>query len=302
MKTAMISDIVKLSPGFASAVDVADGLADEQKIAGYIPTEAASEILLDAGENLHVSGSRRARLITGTYGTGKSHLSLVLARLYRDGASQPCLGAVMEKLSHKWPGKATKLNEERGNLPGKFLLVVLTGNQQGTFDDALLSALDESLREAGLVDLLPETAYGAARKRIEQIKVKHKDTFAELQKAIKETGVESVAALDGQLQRMQREAYDKFCELHKAVCAGAPFVSHSDMSPAEVYGAVARKLVNENDYAGIVVIWDEFGRYMERVVEDPRGVEGQSIQDFAQKACNNSHKHQVHLYLVPEQA
>ena len=298
MKSVMISNVVKLSPGFASAVDVADGLADDKKISGYIPTEAASEILLDAGENLHVSASRRARLVTGTYGTGKSHLALVLARLYRDGAAERCLAPVMEKLAHTWPGKAAKLQEERGSLSGQFLLVVLTGNQPGTFDDALLAGLDRSLREAGLSDLLPETAYSAARKRIEQIKAKHKDTFAELQKAIKESGVESVAALDGQLQRMQRQAYDKFCELHKVVCAGAPFVPHFDMSPAEVYAAVARALVEERKYAGVMVIWDEFGRYMERVVEDPRGIEGQSIQEFAQKACNNSHRHQVHLYLV----
>jgi hypothetical protein len=37
---------------------------------------------------------------------------------------------------------------------------------------------------------------------------------------------------------------------------------------------------------------------MARVVDDPRGIEGQSIQDFAQKGCNSSRDAQVHLYLI----
>ena len=297
MKTARLSDLVELSPGFSTAVDVRDDLGNDFKIAAYIPTEVASEILLDMAENLHVSASRRARLLTGTYGTGKSHLGLVMARLYRDGSSESCLAPVFKRLAGTWPGKAGKLREEREGIEGKFLLVLLTGDC-GSFNDSLLQRLSAALASEGLQDLLPETAFEAARKRIQEIKKEHKETYKALEKAVRESGLESVEALRENLKQMVRSAYDRFCDIHKVVCAGAAFSSHHGMSPTDVYRAVAKKLADERGYAGIVVMWDEFGRYMERVVEDPRGMEGQSIQDFAQKGCNASHKHQIHLYLI----
>lgn len=297
MKTAKLSDLVELSPGFSTAVDVRDDLGKDSKVVAYIPTEVASEVLLDMAENLHVSASRRARLVTGTYGTGKSHLGLVMARLYRDSPSEPCLAPVFKRLGGKWPGKADKLREEREKVEGKFLLVLLTGDC-GSFNDSLLQQLNGALASEGLEELLPETAFEAARRRVQEIKKEHPETYKALETAVREVGLESVKALNENLKQMVRSAYDRFCDIHKAVCSGAAFSSHHSMLPTEVYRAVAKELVDRRGYAGIVVMWDEFGRYMERVVDDPRGMEGQSIQDFAQRCCNSSHKHQVHLYLI----
>lgn len=298
MGTRKLDSLVELSPGFNTAVDVEGNLDNDAKVTAYIPTEVASEILLDVGENFHVSASRRARLITGTYGTGKSHLALILARIYRDSTKAKCLRPVLRKFGAKWPGKSEKLNSERLQLKGKFLCVLLNGDRWGSFDDSLLHYLDEALQKEGLVDLLPETAFDAALKRISELRESFKKEYSQLKKVIKDFGFESIKALEGQLSNKLRSAYDKFCEIHKAVSAGATFFHHYSMSPVDVYQDVAKRLVQEKGYAGIVIIWDEFGRYMERVVNDPGGMEGQSIQDFAQKGCNNSRKNQIHLYLI----
>jgi len=297
-KDRTLETLVELSPGFNTAVDLDTDLEREAKIAGYIPTDVAGEIFLDMGENLHVSASRRARVITGTYGTGKSHLALVLARLYRDGVDIACVGPVLQKLKGKSPGKAAKLVEERSRLAGKFLLVLLNGDRWGAFDDSLLYQLDQALKQAGMEDLLPKTAYDAALARVEELREHHSDVFKRMESLVKEYDLQSVEVLTERLKNKQREAYDTFCQLHKELFAGARFYQHHLMSAADVYAAVTERLVRERGYAGIIVIWDEFGRYMERVVADPRGIEGQSIQDFAQKGCNNSHRNQVHLYLI----
>ena len=298
MSDPCLSSLVRLSPGFTTAVDLMTDLENSSKVGAFIPTEQASEVLLDMAENLHVSAGRRSRVIAGTYGTGKSHLALVLARLYRDGSEADPLRPVMEKMTAKWPGKASKLAEERGQHPGKFLLVPLNGDQLGAFDEALLRALDDALGKHGLDDVMPITAFSAAVKRIDDLKQSHPQSSEKLREEGKRLGYESVAVLRGQLQAMETKAYDDFRELHKQVCAGAPFFTHYAMSPGDVYAATAKELVGERGYAGIVVVWDEFGRYMERVVDDPRGLEGQGIQDFAQRTCNNSHKNQIHLYLI----
>ncbi|NIN69698.1 MAG: hypothetical protein GTO63_34440, partial [Anaerolineae bacterium] len=80
-----------------------------------------------------------------------------------------------------------------------------------------------------------------------------------------------------------------FCKIHEEVCAGASFYHHHSMMPSDVYQAVAKRVVEEKQYAGVVVIWDEFGRYMERVLDDPSAEESRDIGRFAE-ACNASQK------------
>lgn len=296
MSVKTLNSLVNLSPGFKTSVNLKADIEDDRKVSGYIPTEIASEVLLDLAENLHPLAGRRSRILTGTYGTGKSHLALVLARLYRDGVKNPALAPVIDKLK-KWPGQAQRLIEERTHLNGRFLLVLLEGDE-GPFDDTLLRYLDDALEREGIKDILPETAFSAAVARIEQIRRHNENTFKGLEDVSKEFGFESVTVLEGQLKNKQRTAYDAFCEIHKVLFAGASFYQHHLMTPKEVYEAVAKKLVDEKGYGGIVVIWDEFGRYIERVINDPRGIEGQNIQTFADGCCNRSGKYHVHLYLI----
>ncbi len=291
-----LASLVSLSPGFKTAVNVIANLDDDAKTSAYIPTEVACDIIEDMADGLHPLSGRRSRLLTGTYGTGKSHLALVLARLYRDGTEDKALSPVLTKLG-KWPGRLEKLRGERGRLPGKFLLVLLEGDE-GSFNDSLLRRLDMALISAGLQDLLPETAFDAALARIAELRSQHPRDLKRLEDTARGYGFESLSMLEAQLAGKQRQAYDRFCELHKAVFAGAPFYQHHMISPKDVYSAVARRLVEDAGYEGIVVIWDEFGRYMERVVDDPRGLEGQSIQTFADGCCNKSGKYPVHLYLI----
>ena len=75
MDGAKLSEAVWISPGFNTAVTLETDLDNEKKVRAYIPTRAACEVLLDLEKQLHpmVEGPR-SRVITGTYGTGKSHL------------------------------------------------------------------------------------------------------------------------------------------------------------------------------------------------------------------------------------
>ena len=291
-------DLISLSEGFNTSVNVLTDLGNDRKVSAYIPTEVAGEVLWDVADNLHVSAGRRARLIMGTYGTGKSHLALVLARLYAEGADVPCLQPILEKTKGRWPGQTARLIQERKKVSDKYLLVLIEGDQwEGNFNDVLLLRLDVALRDAGLADLLPETAFQAALRRITEIRDTYHDAYPIFEEMTRECGLASVEALEMKLGEMQSSAYASFCEIHEKAFHGSRF-HHTDlMEPKEVYAAVAKQLVEEQGYAGIAVIWDEFGRYLERVVEDPQGPEGQSIQSFAER-CNNSHENQLHLYLI----
>lgn len=291
-----LDSLIELLPGFKTAVNLFDDLERFDKCAGYLPTEVASEILLDLGENLHVLAGRRSRLITGTYGTGKSHLALVLANIYRLGVDSEAVTRVISRLRSKWPGKAEKLCTERRALEGDFLIVLLNGDE-GSFGDSLLLALDRALAQAELSDLMPDTAFSAARARLAELRDKHPDTYRRAEDVCRDYGFQSISVLEELLEKKTSDAYEKFCKIHEEVCSGARFYHHHSMEPADVYQAAARRLTAEGCRAGIVVIWDEFGRYMERVLDDPSAEESRDIGRFAE-ACNASQRNQLHLYLI----
>jgi hypothetical protein len=288
--------LVSLSPGFKAAVNVEADLDDGVKVGGYIPTKQSRSVFDDFAEQLHPSSAMRSRLLMGTYGTGKSHLAAVLARLYRDGAKDAAVTSVLHKLE-KWPETAKAVSSRRNKIDGKFLLVLAFGDP-GPFNDVLLRGLENSLLEAGLGDLLPETAFDAAKRRIESL---HDDDvlWDRFLKAVSRSDYPSVEALQEGLSGRSRDAFDAFCTAHETVLAGARFNHFEFLKPHEVYRAVGRALVDEKTgYCGISVIWDEFGHYMENVVEDPRGDNGLAIQEFTEKAANVAGSYPIHLYLI----
>jgi len=289
-----LADLIKLSSGFKTAVNLQDDLDDLEKAAGFIPTRRAAEIIFDLGRNAHPTARQRSRLVMGTYGTGKSHLALVLANIYRGntGSLQP----VIEKLRYKWPGETETLEREVEHVREPFLLVLLEGHE-GRFNDALLRGLREALqREGDLADLMPETSFTAALRRIDELEAHFPDAYAKLEEAAGASDLVSVDALRSRLERYDRGAYEEFCELHQQACAGAAFAPDSVMDPEDVYPVVAKQ-IRERGYGGTVVFWDEFGHYMESMVRNPTGTEAQEIQRFAE-LCNLGGKPQLHFYLI----
>ena len=292
-----ISDHVRLSPGFKTAVNLKNDFDNFQKSNGYIITDIASDIVADLADGIRPNSSKRSRLITGTYGTGKSHLSLVLSNLYRFNIQHESIINVTDRLKSKWPGKYKKLILEKNNINKPFLIVLLYGDE-GDFNAAVLKSLDKALKSNDkLKDIIPNTSFSAAIKRIEELQKKHKNTFDKLVKSIENKGLISVEVLKSNLSKYDKKTYSNFCDIHEEVCAGAPFYNHHMEKPKDVYSAVSKKLIEEFDYAGIVVLWDEFGRYMDRLVQDPNTDESLEIQHFAE-GCNDSEVDQCHLYLI----
>ncbi|MBI9047276.1 MAG: hypothetical protein JEZ06_22505, partial [Anaerolineaceae bacterium] len=99
MSSEQLRDFIQISPGFKAAVNLRREIDNLEKVAGFIPTEVAREIILDFAKKLHPTTSDlRSRIIMGTYGTGKSHLALVLLNFFLRSIEIPELQTVIEKL------------------------------------------------------------------------------------------------------------------------------------------------------------------------------------------------------------
>ena len=82
-----IAEIIHPIEGFQYSVNIAYDIYDDKKIASYIPTQSSLRIIEDILSSTENKSTDRARILTGSYGKGKSHLILhILALLAgRDG-------------------------------------------------------------------------------------------------------------------------------------------------------------------------------------------------------------------------
>jgi len=287
-----LNDFIHISPGFKAAVNLRKERDNLVKVSGFIPTEVAREIILDFAKKLHpATPDLRSRIVMGTYGTGKSHLALVLLNFFLRPISTSELQTVIEKLDSDTKGV---LLQHRQQIPDKYLIVSLYGDE-GNIADGLIMGLRRSLEKEGLEYLLPHSAFDAALDRIKDIEKNYPDSHVILKQQIEKNGC-TLSELKTRLCEYQKKAFDLFRYIHPTFAGGAAFEFSTMLDPATFYESVVKELRKEHGFSGIAIFWDEFGNKMEEVVKDPTGKEGLILQDFAE-CCNASEENQLHLYL-----
>lgn len=286
-----LNEFIKISPGFKAAVNLKNDRNNLNKVKGFIPTEIAREIILDLGKKFHPSSDLRSRIIMGTYGTGKSHLALVLLNFFAQPFETPELQVIVDKLD---PDTQMVLRQYRNHIHKKFLIVNLYGDE-GDIADALMMGLRQALKKEELDYLLPPSAFDAALKRIKEIEESYADNFTILKEKIEDNGM-SVDELKNRLKNYQKKAFDLFRKIHPLFSAGGHFEYTTMLTPTDFYSSVVKELIENHDFSGIAVFWDEFGHKMGEVVKDPTGKEGLVLQEFAE-CCNDSLDNQIHFYI-----
>ena len=295
-----LSDIVKVSRDEKPCVDFKSTLDDYQVVAGYVPVKSTLDLfnfMKTACANQSPTG--RAVICYGSYGTGKSRLCAVLARLLRDGFDCPALLPVWERFTQR--NALNKIDELKqilvpaGTNWRPWLIVPMFSSGGGsTISIALIKSLLQSVKDAQLEDkVLGKTIYHAASRRLDEIignGASYEDNIAD-----------SIYITPEQLKRALEKDFDEnalnvFKAFHKKVTHGVDFVEYvrasgeTVMEAYEVYNAIASEIQSKG-YAGIAIIWDEFGYAIEQLLRDNQtGVrnlreEAMSLQEFLEKSC-----------------
>lgn len=281
-----LSEIIGVQPGFKAAVDILQDLENEDKIRGYIPTENGVKVIEQIFDYLKPYTSTRPIILTGTYGTGKSHLGLVIATLLRKGIEDKLFKSLFAKIEPKWSAIGEKIKRAKESYGEKsYMLVYLEAEKvdwgSGFFNNSLILALKEALKREELENITPKTAYDRALDRIQEIKRDFPDAYTALEREIANEGYYSVRDMEHKLRKHERQCLEDFADIHKKVSAGAYFDWYSGVSASDAYSTTIEAL-KEEGFKGILLIWDEFTPVLRKLIEDPLSGEALAFQKFAQ--------------------
>lgn len=284
-----MKELIDISKGFQTSVNIAYDLNNDDKVRGFIPTMSSLDVIEDVLLSTVASSTQRARILIGAYGRGKSHIVLVLMSLLFK-KDKGLFDALLKKMQANNQGLydfATEYLKSKQRL----LPIVVRGSST-SLTQSFLSALQQTLSEEGLSDLMPETHFKAAVNQIESWRENYPDTYKKFTKALSKSVSDFILALN----EYDVDAYEEFSLLYPTLTSGSTFNPFLGFDIPELYENIAIKL-KDKKYDGIYVIYDEFSKYLESSIATATNSDIKLLQDFAEK-CDRSGATQMHLMLI----
>lgn len=283
-----VRDAVQLASIIANEVKLGRDLwrvheeINDERLQSYLPTETSRRALLNILSGTSAATQKRVHLVTGSYGTGKSFLLLVLANLLGRSLNDERLATLLTRIrdgeDRYQDGLSREVNRSQ-ELGGYDYLVVVPDYSDQDFRHAMLFALRKALREEGL-NYRPCTEFTAAIDLLETWRQNKPDFINELRRLL-DSDASSLERLEARLDEYDPDAFEDFRGYVKVITSMP--LTFNRIKLDDTYLDVAR-YIKKQGKRGIAVLFDEFGAFLAQFVNHPDGAAGVAIQDFIEFA------------------
>lgn len=284
-----MSDMLSVVSGFQYSVNLNYDLNHDDKLNNFIPTKFSLDLLKDIFRSLSHDSSDRARVLVGAYGKGKSHIVLAILSLLMQ-KDRRLFVHLIPKIEED--AELKRLVEQHYSLPNNKLLPVVISGTSASLPQAFLLALQRTLTENGLMNIMPETNFRAAVSVIGKWKKEYPDTYSRFKNSISLP----VGKFIEELNDYSVAAYEEFERVYPELTSGSIFNPFIGFDTVELYDSVVKSL-KKKGYAGIYVVYDEFSKFLEANILSASVSDTKMLQNFAEM-CNRSGENQLHVLLI----
>ena len=294
-----LSKIVSVNFDFRNAINLYLNLNQVDKVMNYIPTKSSILILKDYLQAI-LENKEHSTILIGPYGKGKSHLLLVfmaIISLERIDVNNHVIVSLIKRIKEidEEGQKTARLIEDIWNNKKRFLPVIIS-NTQSDLNQAFLYALNEALKREKLEDIVPDTYYSLAIKRIRDWKENYPDTYAAFVSSLKKYD-KTIDNIYVGLEHCSLEILGIFKKIYPQITAGSEFnpIEVSEVIP--LYKSINDTLCSAYEYDGIFIIFDEFSKYIESQNNLNTGNNMKLLQDVCELAADSKNP-QMYITMV----
>ena len=292
--------ILKINETFQYSINLQFDINDIKKIQEYIPTKDSCQVLENYVDSLLGDFSKATTLI-GPYGKGKSHLLLILLTIFNDyrKEDEEILEKLFEKIKNVNEDLYIKINKIRSQKI-KYMPVIINSNYND-MNQAFLLALTEALDRENITDMIADTYFSIALKVIKKWEQhEYKDVLDKFEKCLKEEKT-SLKELKEELEIFDEESYKIFKRAYSCVMHGMEFNPLINMDVVKYYKDINYKIANLG-YNGMIVVFDEFSKFLEYIQNESIMKDLKILQDFAELAARSGKKEQIILSCITHKA
>ena len=241
-----MSNMISVASGFQYSVNIGYDLNNDDKLKNFIPTRSALELLEDILLSTRSTSTDRARVLIGAYGKGKSHIVLtIMAMLMKRDLS--LFKKTLPKIEEN--PKLYSCVKNYYDSDNKILPIIISGSNT-SLTQAFLLALQRTLAENDLLDIMPDTNYKAALATIDRWKNEFPSTYHSFVDAL-DVPANKFAA---DLEDYNTAAYEQFERIYPTLTAGSVFNPFLGFDVVELYEGVVKSLRSKG-YTGVYVIY-----------------------------------------------
>ncbi len=291
-----IREIVQINSGYTSVVDLYDDYYELEKnqarMRNYKPIAAHREAFEKIANALNPK-DRRFYFLSGSYGTGKSHLLLMVANYFANQSDLPEMLSFFDNYESAQndvlirPGeifkekRAIALKEARKS--GRYLVAICRYSLNLDFEGSVLRALEDALQRDDSA-ILFSSHYQEALRRIKdwETRVDRDRFFTDLQAALNQNYSDwTIDDLIDGLQKFDEKALSAFKRCFRKV-TDSDF-SYDKDNLRDIISDFLKNPEFKQRYKGIVFLYDEFGAAI-----DEGFVKYHTLLDFAQYCTSSS--------------
>ena len=287
-----IAEIVKVKGGYANFVQLRSAFQEDtentDRMAMYRPTKAHRTALERICRGLFTPNDKKFYLLSGSYGTGKSHLCLMLANLLSKSSDVPALKGFYENYAKLDGEYAKQLKNVRSG--GQYLVAVCDYGSGQKFEDEVLRAIVEACKDRGIATDHVTEFDEAERRLVEwedaaKTKKGVRDFYADFVKAIAQVSPGTpIAALRAGLKAYDRPMMDKFQAAYTEAQGDAFQPKAGNLV------SIVKQLVKSKEFTdkfkGPAIFFDEFGTGVLQHSKFDAAVMQSFMEDVCQHAAN----------------
>lgn len=260
-----IKEIIDIRTGYSDTVDIQNDFKKEteniRRMSTYRPIKSHRQAFEIIAEAPFIKDSKRCFILSGSYGTGKSHLGLIAANYFNIPSKTKEMNAFFQLYDEaenedKEENKKVQMLKNRRK-DGKFL-VCICDYINGSFDSLILRAIKEALtRENVDVDEI-NSIYKEALLKIEDWE-NNENTyfFNEFIKILEsDDSLWTLGGMKKELSNYNKDALSIFKSIHKKITT-AEFDYSAD-NLVEIINSLSESKIIREKFKGLIIIFDEF--------------------------------------------
>ena len=279
------AELIRQEGEYTYSANIQFDIENDHKLARFIPNETTVDLLREYFVDIsRAKSAHHARLLTGSYGTGKSHfltvLSLLLSKTFTNGVAYQTF---LERINSYDTSLAADIDAFVSDPSRRPLLVVPIVFDFEDFERCIYFSLKRKLELIGK-KVSFKTFYDQALALLEQWR-NNEESNARLVAACQKSNI-NLLKLEEQLKSLNKKSEKSFQRVFSEMTFGVKYIY--EVTNLEDAINQANKAIS-SDYSGIVFIFDEFGRYIEDNIKAIKVKSVQNMAEFCDHCNGNNH-------------
>lgn len=284
---AKIKDVVTLKSGYANFVELKSAFAETRenadRMAMYRPTKAHRRAFERIARGLFTPTDKKFYLLSGSYGTGKSHLCLMAANVLSRSSGDPAISGFYNNYKKLDADAEKRLNNIRKD--GQYLVAICDYHSGQRFEDVVLKAIFEACEVQGLASQI-DTEYDEAERQLAVWSAEGKGSirnfYQDFTTALETVSPElSVEQLRSGLKKYDANLMTTFRLAFQRTMGGIEFQAKSgNLIP--IIGKLVKSADFKQRFKGLAIFFDEFGFTLEKA-----NYSKEILQGFMETICKN---------------